>query len=72
MGASLAVAIVSRIKSLVRYDYKSHGILLHPNYKSETVSIRGKADVSHYAVNACLDGKIIAKLQIVIMREEPR
>jgi hypothetical protein len=32
------MAIVSRIKSLVRYDYQSYGILLHPYYKSEIVA----------------------------------
>lgn len=29
------MAISSRIKSLVRYVYQSHEILLHPYYKSE-------------------------------------
>lgn len=33
----MGMAIISRIKSLVRYDYQSHGILLHPYYKSEIV-----------------------------------
>lgn len=31
------MAINNRIKSLVRYVYESHEILLHPLYKSETL-----------------------------------
>jgi hypothetical protein len=37
------MAIISRIKSLVRYDYQSHGILLHPYYKSEILADARKA-----------------------------
>jgi hypothetical protein len=39
----VGMAIIRRIKSLVRYVYQSHGILLHPYYKSEIVRAPAKS-----------------------------
>jgi len=56
------VAIVSRIKSLVRYDYQSHGILLHPYYKSEIVE-NSRLSVGCGEFRRILDIETTQKLQ---------
>ena len=56
------MAIVSRIKSLVRYDYQSHGILLHPYYKSEIVENR-RLRLSSGEFQRILDMETTEKLQ---------